>query len=171
MQFVGIIEFLFQYFLPLLIGMSILVIVFFILILRIRIANIGDRVLVFDDNTIQEFKGKKLSDALSYDKHTVKKEFIPRLWKRGFFTDRIYLIEEGASKTTDLYDRVKRKLDGTTQEQNIEKSVQEQILRSGILDRFLAVFKNIGFSWQSFFIGLFLGFTIVFGLVSFGVFN
>lgn len=168
MQYEYILDYLFQMFLPILITMSIFVLIFGIFIIRIRTTKIGDTVLVFDDNTIQEFKGKKFDKALSFDKHTVKKDFTPRLWKRGFYTHRVYLIEEGASKTTDLHSFVRKKLKGADQEEDMEQAVKEQILRSGILDRFLAVFKNIGFSWESFAMGLFLGTSIVFALIAFG---
>lgn len=171
MQFDYIIDYLFQMFIPLLITMTVLVVIFGILIIRVRTAKIGDTVLVFDDNTIQEFKGKKFDKALSFDKHTVKKDYTPRLWKRGFYTDRVYLIEEGGAKTTDLHSYVLKKKKDTTQTDDMDQAVKEQILRSGILDRFLAVFKNIGFSWESFAMGLFLGTTIVFAFVSFGVFG
>ena len=171
MQFEFVLDYLFQMFIPLLITMAVLVVIFGILIVRIRIAKIGDTVLVFDDNTIQEFKGTKFDKTLSFDKHTVKKDYTPRLWKRGFYTDRVYLIEEGGAKTTDLHSFVKKKLKGADTEEDMDQTVKEQILRSGILDRFLAVFKNIGFSWESFAMGLFLGTSIIFGFVAFGVFG
>jgi len=171
MQFEFILDYIFQMFIPIMIAMSVLLFIFAFLIIRVRTASIGDTVLVFDDNTIQEFKGKKFDKALSFDKHTVKKDYTPRLWKRGFYTDRVYLIEEGSESTTDLHSYVSKKLKGKTQADDMNQAVKEQILRSGILDRFLAVFKNIGFSWESFAMGLFLGTTIVFAFVAFGVFG
>jgi len=68
-----------------------------------------------------------------------------------------------------LTKKIKKKQEVLQDEEGLDDSAKQQIIESGVLDKFLSVFKNVGFSWQTFLFGLFTGIAVIMIAVQMGV--
>jgi len=161
-------EFLFENFLAIFISMAVLLVFFFGTIIKILFSKIGDKVYEFDDNTITEYKAKRRPEStIKYNKRNVGVKHVPYLTKRGLLPSRIYLIEKDESETTDL---IGREIGSDGERTSRVASSTDVIIESNIIDKFLSVFGDFGFSISNFLFGLSVGAMIVLFMVVFRVF-
>ena len=164
---------IFMNYLPIIITAVIIAGIVLGVIVKVYITRFGHKVLVFDENTIEVHKAKKTDDLIKFKGKTITKKYTARLMKSGLSTNRIYIVEDGSLLTTDFYPTIKEMQEEGKEPKDIEISLddssKQQIIESGVLDRFLAIFKNVGFSWQTFLFGLAVGIVICMIAVKLGV--
>ena len=95
-----IIDFLYSYFLIILVIMTMIILFLSGFIVTVAKKRIGDIVFEFDDNTIVRHKAKKKGKTITYSGRSIGKLYTPRLYKKGMFTNRAYIVEENAIATT-----------------------------------------------------------------------
>jgi len=115
------------------------IILFIAIFLRLVTLKIGDEVFEFAENTLSIRKAKReVGEKLSMGETQVSRDFAPYLLKRGFGTKRVYLLEEGSSKTTDLYE--KRSKGGIKDIDKAKGAMKATIIESSVMQKMLKVF-------------------------------
>jgi len=132
-------EFIYENFLMIFIVFVIVIILFIAIFLRLVTLKIGDEVFEFAENTLSIRKAKReVGEKLSMGETQVSRDFAPYLLKRGFGTKRVYLLEEGSSKTTDLFE--KRSKGGIKDIDKAKGAMKATIIESSVMQKMLKVF-------------------------------
>jgi len=164
------IDFLYENFLPIFLAMLIFVIIAVLMLLRVWTLKITDSIFEFAENTLVIKKVTKgTGKTLKIGESRVVAQYSPYLLKQGISTKRVYLLEEEAKETTDLYSRIIKMEDKRQVEEKAQDAMKGTIIESSVIDKMLRVFGKLGFSWGNFLFGIMTGLVIALMMMNFGV--
>lgn len=144
------ISMLYENFLIVTIILTMLILLFFGLLVWFLMRRIGTRVLVLKKNSAHEHKAKESkTDLITFGKRSIKRKTDPYIIKRGSKIFRLFFVREDDEETIDLPRRQDKDSKSFAHWRTI---IEDEVIKQG-----LSVLSRTGINWMSLLMGLGLG--------------